>query len=76
MISMWKIIRNLLAICGAVSIFGAVSTSDFYVIELGRTEPSYIGTQLIVGCILVIPFVLHVLYDIYKEGTEDDVQNR
>lgn len=73
MISMWKIVRNLLAICGAVSIYGAISTSDYYVIELGQVEPAYIKTQIIVGTVLLIPFVLHVLYEMYKEGRRDNV---
>lgn len=73
MISLWKIIRNLLAITGAVSIIGAISTSDYYVIELGQVEPAYIKTQIIIGAALLIPFVFHVLYDIYKEGRNGNV---
>lgn len=73
MISLWKIIRNLLAIAGAVSIYGAISTSDYYVIELGQVEPAYIQTQIVIGVVLLIPFVLHVVYDFYKEGKRDDI---
>lgn len=75
MISIWKIIRNLLAIIGALAIYGAVSTSDYYIIELGTVEPAYVKTQLIVGVILVLPMLLHVFYELYKEG-KNDVQNR
>lgn len=74
MISIWKIIRNLLAIVGAVCILGSVSTSDYYVIELGQVEPAYIKSQLIVGFLMVLPLLIHVFYLLYKEGKQDDVE--
>ena len=74
MISIWKILRNLLAIVGAICIIGAVSTSDYYVIELGQVEPAYIKSQLIVGFLMVLPLLIHVFYLLYKEGKQDDVE--
>lgn len=73
MISLWKIIRNLLAVVGAGCIVGGVSTSDYYVIELGQMEPAYVKSQLIFGVLMVLPLIVHVIYDLYKEGKRDDV---
>ena len=73
MMSMWKIIRNLSAILGAVFLMGAVGTSDYYTIELGQTEPSSVYRNLIIGFILVLPLLVNTIYDMYKEGKEDDV---
>ena len=72
MISLWKIIRNLLAVVGAGCIIGGVSTSDYYVIELGTVEPAYVKSQIIFGCMMVLPLLVHVIYDLYKEGKHDD----
>lgn len=73
MISLWKIIRNLLAVVGAGCIVGAISTSDYYIIELGQMEPAYVKSQLIFGVLMVLPLLVHVIYDLYKEGKRDDV---
>ena len=51
----WKIIRTLLAIAGATIIFCAVGASDFYVIELGQTEPDYVWNLMIVGALMMLP---------------------
>ena len=71
MISVWKIIRNLLAIIGAITIYGTIGTSDYYVIELGSVAPAYVKTQIIVGVLMILPMVLHVFYELYKEGKND-----
>lgn len=70
MISLWKIFRNLSAIAGLILLYCTVSTSDYYVMELGQAEPSYIKTHLILGVLLLVPLILHVLWDMYKEGQE------
>lgn len=66
--SLWKIARNLSAIAGAIMIFGAISTSDYYVIELGQAQPAFVSRNLIVGALLVLPLVLNIIYNAYKEG--------
>lgn len=70
--SLWKIIRNLSAIAGLILIFGSVSTSDYYVVELGRTAPSYCDRNLIIGIVLILPMIIHLLVEMYKEGREDN----
>ena len=64
----WKIIRNLLAIAGTVTILGAVSTSDYYVMELGQAEPVMVWKSLIIGALMILPAAIDIFYDIYKEG--------
>lgn len=73
MISMWKIIRNLSAIAGLVLLMGSVGASDYYVIELGQTAPSYCDRNLIIGIVLLLPTIIHLLVEMYKEGGEDNV---
>ena len=73
MISLWKIIRNLLAILGALYLLGAVGASDYHVIELGQAEPSFVGRNLVIGIVLMLPLLASVLYEMYKEGRDDHV---
>lgn len=72
MISSWKIIRNLLAIAGAIMIFSAISTSDYYVVELGQAEPTSVWKNLIIGVVMTLPVVLSAVCELYKEGKQDD----
>lgn len=76
MISLWKIIRNLSAIGGFGLLFCTVSTSDFYILELGQAEPSWIGRNLVIGIIMLLPMLVHVIVETYMEGRQDDVQDR
>ena len=72
MISSWKIIRNLLAIAGAIMIFSAISTSDYYVVELGQAEPTSVWKNLIIGVMMMLPVVLSAVCELYKEGKQND----
>lgn len=65
--SAWKIIRNLLAVAGAIMVFGSVGASDFYVIELGKSEPLHVWRYMVIGAILMSPMLLNLLYIEYKE---------
>jgi hypothetical protein len=68
----WKIIRNLLAIAGAVTILGAVSTSDYYVMELGQAEPTMVWQSMIIGVLMFLPAAIEIFYNIYKEGKTNE----
>ena len=70
MMSLWKIIRNLSAIAGLIMLIGAIGTSDYYVIELEQVAPSYCNRNIIIGIVLLIPMVIHLFYEMYKEGKE------
>ena len=71
MIFLWKIVRTLMAIIGIVLIFGAAGTSDYYVLELGQSEPSSVWITLTIGLLMIVPLVFHII----KERIQDDVQN-
>lgn len=73
MMSIWKIIRNLLAILGAIFLLGAIGASDYHVVELGQAEPSSVTTNIIIGVALLLPLLAHILYEMYKEGRDDHV---
>ena len=70
MISLWKIIRNLSAIAGLIMLMGAIGTSDYYVIELEQMAPSYCNRNIIIGIALMLPMIIHVFYEMYKEDKE------
>ena len=71
MMSLWKIIRNLSAIAGLIMLMGAVGTSDYYVVELEQEAPSYLNRNIIIGIALMFPMVIHLFYEMYKEGSKE-----
>lgn len=74
MISLWKIIRNLSAIAGLIMLMGAISTSDYYVIELGQVAPSYCNRNIIIGILLLLPMIIHLIAEMCLEGKKDDIK--
>lgn len=60
--SLWKIVRTLMAIIGVILIFGAVGTSDYYVLELGQVEPSSVWTTIFIGVLMVSPIWVELIY--------------
>jgi hypothetical protein len=70
--SLWKIARNISAIAGAIMIFGAISTSDYYVIELEQAQPAFVSRNLIIGALLMLPWVLNLIYNAYKENNKNE----
>lgn len=73
MISLWKIIRNLSAIAGLILLLGSVGESDKYTLALHQAAPSYCDKNLIIGIALLLPMIIHLLVEMYKEGREDNV---
>ena len=69
--SLRKIIRNLLAIAGLIMLMGAIGTSDYYVIELEQVAPSYCNRNIVIGIALMLPMVIHLFYEMYKEGKKN-----
>ena len=71
MLSLWKILRNLLGVSGLGLIFLSVSTSDYYVLELGCAEPAYVGRLMIAGALMMLPLLAHSLYQVWLEGRSE-----
>lgn len=65
----WRYIRGLMAIVGAVMLFGGVSTSDYYVMELGTKEPPHVWVMIMSGLMLMLPAII---FSIYAESREDN----
>lgn len=68
MLSLWKILRNLLAISGLGLMFLSVNTSDYYVLELGCAEPAYVGRCMVAGVLMVIPYLASSIYRAWLES--------
>lgn len=66
--SAWRIIRNLLAVAGGILAFGAVGTSDYYLIEMGEAEPAYVWTYIFIGAVMMCPAIFDMFYAMYKES--------
>ena len=75
MISFWKIIRIILAIGGFGLLLCTISTSDYYVLELGQAEPSWITQNIVIGLLMLLPMLIHIVYETYMEGREDNDQD-
>ena len=74
MMSLWKIIRNLSAIAGFILLLGTAGTTDYYANELRQAAPSYCDRNLIIGLVLILPMIIHLLAEMYKEGKQDDTK--
>ena len=59
---LWKTFRTLMAVIGGILIFGAVGTSDYYVLELGQAEPSSVLTTIIIGLLMMSPIWFELIY--------------
>ena len=68
---LWKIVRTMMAIVGGLLIFGAVGTSDYYVLELGQHEPASVWSTIIVGFVLITPMLIHVICEELKERANE-----
>ena len=55
-------IRKVMAFIGAFLIFGAVSTSDYYLIELVQDYPAYIWKMMLIGIALILPATLNAIF--------------
>ena len=58
---LWRVMRNLSGILGAILALGAVGNMDYYTIELGKSEPASTWVVLIVGMVMLLPSFVHAL---------------
>ena len=57
--NLWKVLRVLMAFAGVFLIYAGVSTGDYYLMELGQSEPDYIWKLVNIGVALTIPALVH-----------------
>ena len=57
--NLWKVLRVLMAFAGVFLIYAALSTGDYYILELGQPEPDYIWNIVNIGVILALPALVH-----------------
>ena len=58
--------RKGLATIGTLLVFGTISTSDYYTIELGQKEPGYIWALMSIGFLMIILAVLFKMLETDK----------
>lgn len=66
----WKVVRTLMCIVGCVLIFGAVGTSDYYLLELNQAEPKSVWLTMITGFMLLMPTLISLVVRCVR-GDED-----
>lgn len=71
MIYLWRIFKGISAVIGFILVFGAVGTSDYYLLELGQPEPEGIWKTATLGVMLMLPLVVSMIYKAIKEGEEN-----
>lgn len=64
----WKIATVLMAVLGVILIYAAISTSDYYIIELGQAEPARVWAFLWIGAALLAPAVIGAIISAFKGG--------
>lgn len=62
-----KLIHPSTTILACVNFFLAAGISDYYVMELGQTEPAMFKYLLICGFVLLIPAVIHAMFNLLIE---------
>ena len=58
----FDLIRKAMAFIGVCLIFGAISTSDYYLMELVQDFPDYIWKMMLIGVVLTVPATIHAIF--------------
>lgn len=53
--------RTMMAVAGFMLIYCGISTSDYYVLELGQAEPANVWKMINIGLLLLIPSIIHLI---------------
>ena len=59
--NLWRVLRGLMAFAGGVLLFASASTSDYFVLELGQSEPNYVWSLMAIGFALIVPSLVHAI---------------
>ena len=63
-----RVIRSISGVCGFVLAYLAISTSDYYVLELGTTEPRSVTVAMAVGFAMLLPAAVSVIWEEIKNA--------
>lgn len=58
-----KTLRAIFGVCGFVLLYLAVSTSDYYVLELHTTEPRSVIIAAVLGGIMLLPALVSLIWE-------------
>lgn len=61
-------LRNICLIASLVLMTSAMSTSDYYVLELHQSEPAHVWYMLGIGIVLALPTAFHIMLEARKRG--------
>ena len=59
---LFKWIRNLMAVVGAIMIYGGIGNVDYYTAELGQKEPTVTWWIICIGVVLMLPTMINFLH--------------
>ena len=59
-----KLIHPVTTFLACISFYFAASTSDYYVMSLGKTEPDSFYWFLLAGAVMLIPCIIYSIFNI------------
>ena len=62
-----KAIHSVTTIIACICFYLAASTSDYYVMSLGQTEPDSFYWFLLAGAVMLIPCVIYSIFNLLLE---------
>ena len=66
----FKILTTVMAVIGSLLVYGGISTSDYYIIELGQAEPTYVWRAVAIGVLLILPAVIRAIVSNGRNANE------
>ena len=58
----FALIRKVMAFIGVCLMFSAISTSDYYLMELVQDFPDYIWKMMLIGFVLILPATISAIF--------------
>lgn len=58
----FELISKVMAFIGVCLMLGAVSTSDYYLVELVQDFPDYIWKMMLTGFVLILPATIRAIF--------------
>ena len=67
-----KTLSNIMAVIGGLMVYGAIGTSDFYVLQLHQREPDHVWFMVAVGVLMMAPLTYRLISESRKENRENE----